>query len=202
MQDKIKILFFDEEVSPMLSWTYGIYQTNVIKVERQSHMFCFSYKWLEDKEVKIVSQIDFPARYKKSRNDDYDVVRELWNLLDQADIVIAHNARGFDVKVAMGRFLVHGFPPPSPFVVVEYCKNDTYLLEKLYLKVRPFINNHPNIAQISQRPDICPKCGHNHFKSYGRRGLYRRLRCKKCKGWIRERIVDREEIVRPTYVNA
>lgn len=254
---KARILFFDEEVSPILAWTYGLWQTNVIKVEEHSHMFCFSYKWLEDKDIKCISQIDFPARFKADPNDDTDVIKALWSLLDEADIVVGHNARGFDVKVAMGRFLVKGMTPPSPFKTIDtltvarsrfkfasnrlgelckelnigdkseethsdlwydclkgdkeawdkmitYCKNDTYLLEKLYLKVRPYIFNHPNLAVISQRPDTCPKCGHDRLQ---RRGLehtntmtYYRFKCMNCGGWVHERVYDRDS-EKPTYKN-
>lgn len=41
-----------------------------------------------------------------------------------------------------------------------YCRNDVVILEKVYLKVRPFIYNHPNITinMISTSPR-CTSCG-------------------------------------------
>ena len=261
MENKAKVLMFDLEVTPMLSWTYQMYDTNVLKVERHSYIMCFSYKWLGDSKVRCISQLDFPARYKLNPYDDRDVVRELWNLFDQADIIVAHNLNGFDKKVGTGRFFLLGMTPPQPYKTVdtltiarskfklasnklgdvcerlgigtkseethsdlwydcvngnkkswkkmiEYCKNDTYLLEKLYLRERPYISNHPNIGLIIQRPDVCPKCGCTKMRYIDNRcnkeGPYRRFRCNDCGGFMRERLMDKdraEEIVRPTYVN-
>ena len=39
--------------------------------------------------------------------------------LDEADIVVAHNAKKFDNRVAAARFMYHGFLPPSPFKTVD-----------------------------------------------------------------------------------
>jgi len=47
------------------------------------------------------------------------VVRVLRDLIDEADVVVAHNANGFDNKIAMARILSHGLTPPSPFVSVD-----------------------------------------------------------------------------------
>lgn len=116
-----KNLIFDIESSPMLTWTYGLYNTNVIEVERQSHIMCFSYMWegQSKKDIKCVSQLDFPARYKTNPYDDYDVVKALHSLFDEANIITAHNLNGFDKKVATGRFLVHNLLPPSPYKSID-----------------------------------------------------------------------------------
>lgn len=76
--------------------------------------------------------------------------------------------------------------------MLKYCKNDVILLEKLYLKVLPFISNHPNYGLYSGVSDsVCPNCG---CKSLERRGFeytstnkYQRYVCKKCGKWSRER---------------
>ena len=114
-----KILLYDIEVTPMLGWVYGTYNTNVIKVEQHSYLMCFSYRWLNSKKTNNIALIDFPARFKKDSKDDYDVVRELHSLLNEADIVIAHNATGFDNKVATGRFITHNMRPPSPYRTID-----------------------------------------------------------------------------------
>jgi len=108
-----KIFVYDLEVSPLLIWAYGTYDTNALKIERQSHIFCFSYGWLdvehpEKFKVKCVAQSDFPARFKADKYDDYDVVKSLHELMVQADITIGYNVDGFDDKVSNTRFLFHG----------------------------------------------------------------------------------------------
>lgn len=49
--------------------------------------------------------------------DDTFVLRKVWNILDKADTIVAHNAR-FDRSWLMGRFLELGWKLPSKFSVV------------------------------------------------------------------------------------
>ena len=253
-----RILIYDVEVSPMLIWAFGEWDTNSLRVEQHSYMFCFSYKWLGERQVKNVALWDFPVRLKADPTDDLDVVKELHRLMSEADIVIAHNANRFDNRVAMERFLKHRLGPPAPYRSVDtlqvarryfkhssnaldnlgvkleigrktvkrygdmwygcvqgkeshqkmmsrYNNQDVRVLEKLYLLLRPYITNHPNLAVISQSPDSCPNCGGMHLQ---RRGFYetntmryQRYRCKACGRWTRARVAEREENKRPTFVN-
>lgn len=114
-----KVLFFDCETTPLLGYTWGLWQQNVIRVDEEWWMLCLSYSWGDNAPVVVVAQTDFPRDYKRNRKDDRRVVQELWKLLDEADIVVGHNARNFDVKKANARFMVHGMPKPSPFRVVD-----------------------------------------------------------------------------------
>lgn len=42
----------------------------------------------------------------------------------------------------------------------QYCQNDVTLLEEMYLVIRPFIKNHPNVGIIINSPvPVCPVCG-------------------------------------------
>lgn len=68
-----------------------------------------------------------------------------------------------------------------------YNKHDVLILEGVYQKLLPWINNHPNRALIENRPDVCPKCGSDEgFVSNGWHhtnvSRYKRLRCVSCKG--------------------
>ena len=68
----------------------------------------------------------------------------------------------------------------------KYNKQDIVLLEKVYLKLRPFMTNHPNIVIISgdRTKFKCPVCmsSHYHKKSVECRLGYdiQRLRCADC----------------------
>jgi ribonuclease D len=66
----------------------------------------------------------------------------------------------------------------------KYCKQDVKLLEKLYLKVRPFIKNHPHLGKAAHE---CGACNSNHVQSRGyRRTKYfriQRLQCQACGQW-------------------
>lgn len=95
--------------SPTLGYSYGQYQTNVIKVERPPVLLSFAWKWLGEKETHCLTLHDRPS---VQHGNDSILAKELWNILDQAEIVVNHNVR-FDNKFANGLFLRHGMPPTS-----------------------------------------------------------------------------------------
>lgn len=74
----------------------------------------------------------------------------------------------------------------------KYNIQDTISTEKLYLKLRPWIAGHPNVATYTSGEQIaCPKCGSaNIIKSglmFTQTGEYDRYHCKDCGGWARSR---------------
>lgn len=81
----------------------------------------FSYKWGHERAVKTACLPDFP-RYKRHKHDDKDLCRLLHRLLDEADIVCAHNGDAFDIKKINSRLIVNGFGPPSPFKTIDTLK--------------------------------------------------------------------------------
>jgi hypothetical protein len=70
----------------------------------------------------------------------------------------------------------------------EYNKNDVFLLEKVYDKLKPWIKGHPNHGVYSGVL-CCPTCGSEEYQSRGTEKTkayqYRRFQCKKCGGWFR-----------------
>lgn len=116
-----KILFIDTETSPVLGWSYDFYDTNLLDVYRDWSFFCFSWKWLGEKTVHLDS-IKKPRDmwdFVKHPDNDYQIVRHLWRLLDECEIAIGHNIRRFDVRKIYSRFLYFKLPPPSPFKAVD-----------------------------------------------------------------------------------
>jgi uncharacterized protein YprB with RNaseH-like and TPR domain len=116
-----KIAFFDIETSPIMGWTWGMYEQNVIDIKVPWHMLSFAWKWQGQKKIKTYALPDYPS-YKKNPEDDSALVKDLWALFDQADILIAHNGDKFDIKKANARFLKHGLPPPTPFKSIDTLK--------------------------------------------------------------------------------
>jgi len=248
-----KVLLFDTEVSPNLGWFYGQYETTPIKVEQPPLLLAISWKWLGDRgKAQGATLLDFP---QIDRTDDTGIVKELWKLLDEAKVVVAHNGNRFDVKMANAFFLRHGMTPPSPYKTFDtlqtarrffkfdnnkldylgqlligegktettykdcwyqmlrgsdkeakkaaklmntYCQNDTDLLEKIYLKLRPWAHNHPNLALLSGHDTVCPRCGHSgefRVKSYRYTGTQinaLQYLCKHCGAYV-TRQLDKEE---------
>lgn len=64
--------------------------------------------------------------------------------------------------------------------------------EEVYLKLRPYIIGHPNVAAYNDSEEIqCPKCGGTNMIRRGptvtQTGRYHRYSCSDCGGWARSR---------------
>ncbi len=70
----------------------------------------------------------------------------------------------------------------------EYNKQDVVLLEKVYLKLRPWMGNHPNLNILTGKLGNCPNCNSDriHRRGYGIRlkSKYQRLQCLNCGAWF------------------
>ncbi len=77
----------------------------------------------------------------------------------------------------------------------KYNIRDIVSTEKVYIKMRPFIVGHPNVAAY-QDPEVasCPKCGsedvHPRGFVYTQTGKYQKYRCGHCLGWSRGRYTE------------
>lgn len=240
-----RILILDIETAPNIAYVWGAWKQNVGQKQwlEKGHIMSFSSKWLGEEEIFYMDN---------RKGDDRGIVAVLYELLDQADIVVAHNGQRFDLPVIIGRGVVHGFTPPSPYFVVdtfqvarrelrlvsnslanlcedlglpmkqdhkkfpgfelwleclkgndeawdemeEYNKHDVISLEALYLRLRPYVRNHPNVSR-DDTDVACPKCGSKHIQYrgyyYTRAGLcYRRFVCLDCGGWGRVRFAEKD----------
>ncbi len=205
-----RTLLFDLETAPSLGYFYDRYKEgNILEVVQEGFILSFAYKWLDEKAVRVRALPDFPS-YQKNKQCDRALMGELWELMDAADIIVAHNADRFDIRWAHARFLANGLTPYNPAKSVDtlkiarrhfkfgsnklddlghylgvgrklftlgrdillgavagnrrcwadlkkYNAQDVLLLERVYLKLRPWATNHPNLSYISRRV-ACPVC--------------------------------------------
>ena len=116
-----RVLFIDIETHPIEAAIWNLYEANAVWVIRDTFILSFAIKWLGDRSVTTYALPDY-SLHKRDKKNDKSLVRELWRLLDEADIVIAHNGDRFDIKKIKSRMAVHGLPPPSPFKTVDTLK--------------------------------------------------------------------------------
>lgn len=111
-----KILLLDIETSPLLSYTWGIWQQDVPlnMIEKDWGVLSWSAKWLNDKKIMYKDQ-----RNKKNVEDDADLLKDIWKLLDEADVIVTQNGKKFDIKKLNARFIINGMIPPSPFQHID-----------------------------------------------------------------------------------
>lgn len=123
---KPRVLLVDIETAPMLGYFWGLFDQTIglNQIHSDWHILSWSAKWLGDKPSQIMYQ---DQRNAKNIEDDRDLLKGIWKLLDEADIIITQNGKSFDAKKLNARFVYHGFHPPS-----SYKHIDTKLVAKKY----------------------------------------------------------------------
>lgn len=239
-----RIVTFDLETFPIRALTWGPkWEANLLEIEEYCRLASFSYKVLGEKKTHVYGQNTFS--YKQ-------LVNELWKMAEEADILIAHNGKSFDVKMMNLFFIDQGLLPPSPYRLIDtklearkyfrfpsnslndlahfmglgqkeetggfslwkkcaagdesawkkmlsYNKQDVILLEEVYMKMRPYMTNHPTI------PGEACICGCTVFHKRGweysanrsrRRQNYRCRDCRVSKWGPSERVGSSSTSVR------
>lgn len=121
---KPKVLLLDIETAPMIAYVWGIWEQNVAlnQIKSDWHLLSWSAKWL-DAPASEVMYMD--QRNAKNIEDDSKLLKAIWKLLDEADIIITQNGTKFDQKKLNARFILNGLGKPSSFKHI-----DTYKIAK------------------------------------------------------------------------
>lgn len=115
--NNLKILLFDLETMPMICRTWGlrkVYLTHK-SIIKGSAIVSWAAKWLYDDEIYGAYATPPQARNR----EDKPIIKKLWKLMDESDIIMAHNVKGFDRKVANTRFLLNKMGCPSPSKMID-----------------------------------------------------------------------------------
>lgn len=111
-----KVLLIDIETAPIIADVWGLWENNVSlnQIIKDWHVLSWSAKWLDSDKIMYMDQ-----RNEKNIENDKEILKGIWKLLDEADIVIGHNSKQFDVKKLNSRFIIHGMQPPSSFKQID-----------------------------------------------------------------------------------
>jgi len=117
-----KILLFDVELAPILGYVWALFDQNVglNQIYKDWHFLSWAAKWFDEETIFYMDNRD-----AKNIEDDKKILHGLWDLLDEADIVVTQNGKKFDSKKANARFILNGMKPPSPYRHI-----DTLILAK------------------------------------------------------------------------
>lgn len=231
-----KILLLDIETLPIEAKIWGTFKQTVQpqQIQKDWSIACWSAKWLFSDTV--MGEVVTPKEAIERK--DESVLGTIWDLINEAHIVIAHNGDEFDLKKLNTRFFLAGYTKPSFYksvdtlkvardmfaftfnkmdwinkllgigtkittswewwdeasngnkkyldMMLEYNKHDVNILEELYLRMRPWMKGHPNLALYSVNHGVaaCPACGsvNLHFDHYYTTalGMYKGFRCEDC----------------------
>jgi len=116
----MKILIFDLETMPMLSYHWQRWQENIAPVQTVSEGYLASWaaKWVGDDTVMY----DGLNNYDYKMEDEKHVAGTLHELMSEADVVVHYNGDSFDIKVAQTAFARHGFAPPHKLHSIDLFK--------------------------------------------------------------------------------
>jgi hypothetical protein len=113
---KPKVLIYDIETAPIISHVWSLWNNNVglNQIQKDWHLLSWSAKWLGEDRIYYQDQ-----RNAKNIEDDKKILKGIWELLNEADIVVTQNGKKFDEKKLNARFIINGFQPPSSYKHID-----------------------------------------------------------------------------------
>jgi DNA polymerase elongation subunit (family B) len=141
---QLKVLILDIETAPMTAYIWGLKDqyVDVKQIKTDWCVLAWGAKWLGDSPTKLMYR---DTSCNKDVHYDKNILEILWELLNEADVVITQNGEKFDCPRLNARFILHGMKPPKPYRHI-----DTY---KLVRKVAAFTSN--GLDYLTQK--LCTK---------------------------------------------
>lgn len=236
-----KVLLVDVENAPYTAYVWQRWKANIGQDQsiQDGYLLSFSAKWLGGDTIIF-------ERITEFENDD-KIVHSLYELFNQADVIVAHNGKKFDEPLIKARFLKHGLVPPAPYKMVdtlqiakknfrfpsnsldsiaaylglerkkkhegftlwtrcmnleeeafnemqEYNEQDIIVLEQVYLKLRAWDNQSPNLGlYYKDGKSHCVCCGSSNLheiekSSYTALSEFETVKCSDCGKMQRRRV--------------
>lgn len=104
---KPKILLVDIETSPLKGYFWRLFeeQGGTGMLEDDWFILSWSAKWYDEDKVMYMDQ-----RNAKDLEVEKKILEPLHKLMDEADVIVAHNGDKFDIKRINTRFVKNGLP--------------------------------------------------------------------------------------------
>lgn len=113
-----KILYIDIESAPSIAAAFGRFKVNITHDHVLSEGGWFlSACWTWNYSDKVEGLVLTPA--EACKKDDSRIISKLHELISAADVVIAHNAKDFDVKMFNTRCILNGFYPANSAKITD-----------------------------------------------------------------------------------
>lgn len=111
-EQEAKILVFDIESSLSIfsAFSTGYQYLSYKNLIQDYYLVSWGAKWLGEDEVYS----DVLTSRESKKGNDKRILKGLWKLIDEADIVIGHNSDKFDLKKVNTRFILNGMSLPRP----------------------------------------------------------------------------------------
>ena len=115
MKSQAKIWVWDCETAPNLAHTWGTWQQNIAinQIIEPGRMIMWAGRWLGQKKFNSMNEVEHGRKA---------MVRGLWDIHNEADVLVGHNVTAFDNRWARYEFLREGLDPPNPSKDVDTLK--------------------------------------------------------------------------------
>jgi hypothetical protein len=111
------VLSIDIETLPIKAYVWGTWKQNIYRPQIIEDWCLLSYsaKWIGNDN--IISNVLTPQEAVK--RDDKRITKEIWRLLDTANVAITHNGKRFDIRKINTRFWKHDLHRPNSYKVID-----------------------------------------------------------------------------------
>lgn len=102
-----RILLLDIETAPASVYTFSLFKPiiGIDQIITPPRIICWSAKWLDTKGVLFDSEF----------HSDYDtMIRGIFDLINDADVIVTYNGQSFDEPWLQGEFIAAGLGRPKP----------------------------------------------------------------------------------------
>lgn len=119
----VRILIYDIETMFMEGsfWRLNKQFLSYAQIVQHSHMICWAAKWLGEDKVRSDSM--------QHDGDDKRITATLSDMINDADVIVAHNGNRFDLPVIRTRIIKHAIPPLLHVQTYDTCIRARYLFQ-------------------------------------------------------------------------
>ena len=119
-KEGFKMVFLDVEVAPAITLAFNMFKhfSSPDHIVQFPYMLTAAWNWLHEDEDTIHARSlpDYDS-FNEDVTNDSELIVDLWEVLDECDILVAQNAK-FDKGWMSQQFALHGLPEPSPYRVI------------------------------------------------------------------------------------
>lgn len=107
-----RILMLDIETAPHKCYAWGLWDQNIgiDQIEESGYTLCWAAQWYGQKEMM------FDSVYNSNPEA---MINGIYDLINEADIIVHFNGLKFDMPILNQEFLKHGLTPPRPYKQVD-----------------------------------------------------------------------------------
>ncbi len=108
----MKVLELDIETAPNLVYAWRLFKENITidRVIESGYTLCFAAKWQHEDAVV------FESLYESTMDE---MLQVMWDLLDEADVVVHYNGKSFDMPTLNREFVKAGMVPPTNYKQID-----------------------------------------------------------------------------------